>query len=563
MELTAFWSIIASAPISTLVGTNMQFVGDRKKLFNEIQPIAEGNKVEAAKNEVVRTAYKRLNTEWSDGMKKLVSDALPLAPQVIQGLERQKLMAQKRAEMMSSKDNIISKIENEADRITRAAQEHLERHNLIEDKIREARDAYIKRRSHGENILDEKALGKEFDKFIAPGVRDSMNKDGQQRDSSSDKQASYDNSTLLQALTVAGSGVGEIIADQMDATIAKRGDRVIAWDMIQHLKDSVDSQCIRQNSRDKDCNEKFTPKNPDRIYITGMGKHANETLSLKDFIVEIFQQNERDNGRVSLGDSLVGELSPAVDIIAEHIADGTISAGALLKLVGEHKVIIHQGNSKRFATEEQVKEAISELVSQQTSKSSSFEEFVANYANPDLAVNTIKHNLETLTGLDRALFAHHMPEEVLRKVGVRKSDIETMRQQVGNYVDDVFAAEVVRLAQHHPDELKKLGMTDNTIDSLKELALNVVRGNDKAVDIALHGRDRNLANSVSTAMLNEQMTAGADGQKVWTDAVGRAENIQGQIQRLRDDATKANGSYSERVERSRRGNDKPSPTLAT
>ena len=290
-----------------------------------------------------------------------------------------------------------------------------------------------------------------------------------------------------------------------------------------------------KSSEYEDCNHDFTTKSPEDITITGIGNRENDSFNLKEYIVEVFQQHERDRepnrnfydaktGKAidPLKGTMLTNLMPAVDIIAEHIADGTLSGDALYKLVGENKVIQHSASGARvFAKEDQVRKVIEEELTSVlgTREVIKIEEFMAKFADPALIQDTLKKNLESMQGMEKSLFASLFPDDILVQAGMKKQDIFAARKEAHEHAYDFVAATVMHLSKKSEEELKKLGVTEQESGAINALAQKVESGDLKAIKIAVDGRDKDLVDAVRTAGLLEQVKGGAKGAGFWTERV--------------------------------------------
>jgi hypothetical protein len=252
-----------------------------------------------------------------------------------------------------------------------------------------------------------------------------------------------------------------------------------------------------------------------------------------------------------MGEALVEQLMPAVDKIAKHLADTTMDANGLVHLVGDHKVIIHQGSARIFAKEESVEEAIEKLRGVNTSKEKvNTQEFFSNFADPALARDVIKKNALELPAKEKAVFAAVFPDELLTQAGLGKEAIEKLRKDAHATLYDVVAANTMEMAQQTPDELKETGLSKSEIRAITELANEIKHGHLEAVKVAVDGSERTVVSAIRTAALHQQIENKGDAaEKVWTDMIQKGASFREKLESTEAARTEQPKNFTDRVKK--------------
>jgi hypothetical protein len=473
---------IIGKPLIEIVSANGEHYKRRTELYDQVKSSIEGTGADYEKNEVIATAFGRVNAKWSRDMVRQIPDAIKIMAQgsVIYGDHKDYMRGRKTQFDLTNAGT------------SAPVDPHMQWFGQELDKI-DAMDVSEASKQSRRNAL-EKALD----------VRRGTGEHGRQKESSP--------FGILTPNTPGMIGLGaEFIGIAVDDyTESMVSDTSNAWDKIQTLKRFM--------------NEQRPEENPDRVRING--------VQLKKYIIDIFQQNELDRGRGRMGQALVEQLMPAVDKIAEGIADTTIDATALVHLVGDHKILMNDNGARIFVSEEKVDEVLEGLKGVNTSKERiNKEEFFSNFADPQTARDVIKTNIASFDGAEKALFVSVFPDELLAHAGMSKEAIAHERKIAHEFIYDVVVADTLQLAQQAPDELKKLGLTKKEIEAVQQLSDDIERGKEDAVKVAVDGADRTVISAIRTAALHKQIDEkGEHAEKVWTDMVKRGSSLREKIE---------------------------------
>jgi hypothetical protein len=235
-------------------------------------------------------------------------------------------------------------------------------------------------------------------------------------------------------------------------------------------------------------------------------------------VIQIFQQNEVDRGRIAFGDKLLPKLAPLTERIGEVIASGELDPISLVNLVGKGDVIKKDNNgNRRFITSEQLEIAIDEQRKNFGNREkTSLEELLANFQNPKIVGQAIKDNLRNLQGDDRAIFAALLSDDVLLKSGVKRKELPDLRARGCDVTCEFIKSVAVELAQKSPEELKAKGLSEKEIEAVSSFKELVYSGDKKAVISAIRSTGEDGTNQIKSAVLTSGLN---DKNFSWSAAI--------------------------------------------
>ncbi len=240
-------------------------------------------------------------------------------------------------------------------------------------------------------------------------------------------------------------------------------------------------------------------------------------------IIEIFQQNEVDRGRVAVGPALMDKLSPLAKRIGEIISNRELDPISLLDFVGKGNVIKKDTNgNRRFITTEQLEAVIEEERKKFGNREKApMEELLANFTNPKIVMQSIKDNLKTLEGDDKAIFAALFSDEVLLKSGVKKKELPEIRTRNCDITCEFIKSIAVEMAQKSPEELKAKNISEEEIVAVKKFNDLVNSGDKKTIDSAVRSTDEDGTNQIRKAVLSYGLND--KNPNFWRDAIGKTK----------------------------------------
>lgn len=582
------WGIVGAVQILDTIRASNKYARERKDLFTTLTPVMQHTGATLHNNEVIKVAYDDIHANWVSEMKKVMADIPSLLPAGVVALEEQ-VASSKRRKIRH--DDAAHAAKSEGASIIEANRDRARRW-LEHDRATDAELATELKRIQGLPAGEERDIAMHSYEASRDAIHDSRrnrwhedHSPAQEPEAKKEKTGNTYDKFMYIAAPFA-SLFSQKIKSNINEEIQNRKKRVRAWKMIEQLKVDLESQCGEKRFSDRDsfeaCEREFRAKSPDDISVTGMGKRDGEQINLREFIVELFQQHERDrepnrnfydkkSGKAidPLKGNMLANLMPAVDIIAENLANGTIAPDALYKLVGENKVIQHSASGARvFVKEAELRKYIDKELAPVlgTREVTKPEEFMAKFANPALVEDTLKKNLASMQGLEKAIFASLFPDDILEHAGVKKKEILELRRRAHEHAYDFVAASVMYLSKKSPEELKALGVSEKEGATISSMAQRLEDGDMKALKVAVDGHDKEVIDAVRTAGLLEQVKdGGKDGdRKFWTERVKEMSTVRAQLQKKYAKAKEEGrldegkdaapqGGYAERERQSRRG----------
>lgn len=523
------WGVVGTEQIAAAITASNKYALKRRELFAQLAPVMQATGSNLNNNEVIKVAYDELHNEWVSDMKRMVADLPALIPNFVFAWQDQVAANKRHKNIVPASTSAVN--------AAQAVLDHQEREINEWSKWVKTQESDLK-----EKYKDDPAtLQKHLD-----GLRERENDRLKQiyagkSTESTEEALNIDNKNTdkwLMAVTPFGAVASQIWKGSIEKAQEIKSKRVKAWKMIEHLRTEMENHCddkLARSSEYEECNHDFKSKSPEDIIISGKGNREGDSINLREYVIELFQQHERDlkpyrnfydtkTGKAidPIKGTMLTNLMPAVDVIAEGLADGTISVDALYKLLGENKVIKHTKSGARvYAKEQEVREYIEKELAPVlgTRELIKFEEFTAKFANPALIEETLKKNLEAMHGIEKSLFASLFPDDILVQAGMKKAEIFEARKQAHEYAYDFVAANVMYLSKKSAEELKALGVSEKESSVISAFAEKVDSGDTKALKIAVDGHDKQVIDAVRTAGLLEQVKTNGKGANFWTERV--------------------------------------------
>lgn len=238
---------------------------------------------------------------------------------------------------------------------------------------------------------------------------------------------------------------------------------------------------------------------------------------LSDQIVEIFQQNEVDRGRHSIGPALMDKFAPLAKEISDAISNRELDAISLVNLVGGGKII----NNRKFITEEQLDGLLeTERKTFGPREKATLEELLTNYQDPKRVMQAIKDNLKTLEGDEKAVFAALFSDDVLLKSGVKRKELHELRTRGHDVFCEFIKAKAVEISGKSPEELKAHNISEPEIQAVREFNELVSSGDKKAITSAIRSTGEDGTNQIKKAVLNYGLS---DTNFSWSAAIKSAK----------------------------------------
>lgn len=463
--------LIGFQPLMEVVHSVGQEVKKKSAIKEQMADVIASNGGNWKDNEVIKTAMEKADSLMWDGVKGAVAMLPTVFMNGMYALQGHKeLTAKKNEEFFGNLANSSHK--NSVKTSAEFAWEE-------EQKLKAKRKEFIDKKLEANQEGNTEDFGKFFDQHHQQEL-DDKRAERLARASSTQIPVQENTDSKLLALNLAGMGnvvLGQALKKSEDAKAPT------AYSMILKLQD----------------------------------KFANGDIfggaSLTKNIIDIIQQNEKERGRSAIGKVLLEKLEPLAERIGEVIARGEIEPLALIDLVGGGKIV----KNRVFVSEDKLEEILDvERKTFGTHQKTSYEEFLADFQNPDKIMKIISDNLKTLTGDEKALFATLLSEDVLLRAGVSKKDIQPLREQGHDFTYDFMIKQTQELAQHKPEELKeKYSISEQEIKGIMNLNKLIEAGKQEEVKSEIDSGK--FTKSVIATSLQEMATIG----KTWAEKVGK------------------------------------------
>lgn len=500
-ELTTIWGLFAARPISKFVGANSDYTTKRFKLSKDIKSICEASGADYTKNEVVRAAYHDLHENWMDDLKTVIPSLLAVVPHTLYATKltgdavtaRNREM--KNAEALAKLDKEQPGLSADELRLQHARARANERSQL---RATERKDFERRYAHEGWSKPQMNERFEEHMRYMEAHLGEDHLPAQDGKKPKGFLKRFMDNSNDSLSFTMF-AGVAQALGDELASSMQKkqrdRKDKSSSLEMIQRLEEQMQG---------------------------GMG--AREVQAR---VVEIFQRLEEEMGRTRFAGGLAEKLEESVKPIAENIANGRLSALALVKLAGEHQVIQHgEGGKRTFRSQAEVEAAIEASLGNTIKMNAdvSAEEFIASFANPLLAKETIKNNLQTMQGAEKDFFISVMPVEILQQAGMKKKDIQEHRRAAHERFYNEVAAGIIHIASLDEEALRSYGVSAEHIANIRALNEQIMAGDMESLKIAVDSRD-SAVSTVAQVGLAEQLENSGDGKGYWVQRTRESGNL--------------------------------------
>lgn len=548
------WGLLAAQPIDGVIGAGRQYSQARRELYQELEPVVSSTKASYKNNEVIRVAFDELHDQMVTDMKMVAANLPTLATYALFSVQHQLEFSKKRDkhfELTHELDSALDRVLSE--KISEKVVGQIEKKNAEQTLLEKKKKEFLRRTIKGPDgkTLSKPQLAQQFDEAVEEMRREQRYEQRRAVDAKFDvdhkgHNAERDNKfNFGMALAIpAAASVSQIIKNNIEEGGTDRGHKVNAWQMIKHLREEIGKDATESRGR----SGSDGVRSADDVYVTAIGAREGERITLKEYILEIFQEHERDRTGTyvrerdvgasakkqklidPMGPSLIAQLKPAIDTIAEYIADGRLDAYALVNLVGDNKVVCHKPNGARvFAKNTEMSAILDSLVSVMNTKENvKSEEFFSDFADPALIQGVLKRNLAEMKGKEKAYFAALFPDDILQRAGMNKNEIVATRKQAHEFMNEAVVATVRALAGKDAEYVKQLGLSENDMSAIGDLAKKVEEGDMQALLVATEGRNKEVIAAIRRAGLNAQ--ANKIDQGFWTKRIAESESIRTEVQ---------------------------------
>ena len=481
------WSTVFFQQIADMASNTRDYTQQRNELFKQFKPIAEASGAQVSVNEVMRTEYERAGKAFSASVKGMAGDVVTLVPNVIIAAQQQNALLNKQPFSFGKK-------------VAAEPKDNRSPEQLRQDIIRKEVD----RRLMG---LDSDHIDDAYRTKIAREVAQEINV-GKVSESANGGATKNDEKLMSDVLTY--TAFASPVVNSFFKTEADKSPS--AWEMIKKAKSEIDAVCSRKGN---EC--EFTAPDVKRIRI--------DNKPLPDYLVDIFQQNEKNRGRSEIAGVNLERLQEASVAISEALAKGLIDANALVLLVGEHKVIEHKAGTTSIVQEEELQASIDQLSTRLGKKMElSSDEFYKAFANPEAIRTQVKQDIESMEGLEKACFVTLIPENVAKNAGLSEAAIREARIQARDHMYGIVDTYMHKLQevveQAKPADLHEMGLTKKNVKSLKRFVDAMDSDQkDQALQSVVDGHQKEMLTVMASVMLNQEHDDKDGMRKDWTKLV--------------------------------------------
>lgn len=272
---------------------------------------------------------------------------------------------------------------------------------------------------------------------------------------------------------------------------------VSAYDMIKTLRKFLDD----------DPKQSSFPL-PEGMKVEGAKGSQADELKLKDYVIQIFQQHERDcNGDDARIPSRLDEkLDKMAELIAKDLREGKIDGMALVNLVGERKIVRNRG--KTVADEKIVRRELDRLHARLRHM---------EWVDPDhymaeasFSKDDLKKAWDGMQDDERDVFVSLVPVQALEAAGINGDEVRKRRQtREKQFADDI--TNVLKGAVALGDKvLKERELTESEIALFHEAnELTKEQGSEAIIQVLPGaGRQTNIAQPLTELVVRNALHGG-------------------------------------------------------
>ncbi len=297
-------------------------------------------------------------------------------------------------------------------------------------------------------------------------------------------------------VTLAAQSVG-------NAIFGKRMEKmqpISAYDMVSTLRQYLD----------EDPKQSAFPL-PEGMRVEGAKGPAADELPLAEYIVQIFQQHERDCGGddARVPSRLEGKLQEAAELIAEDLREGKLDGMALVNLVGERQIV--RNNGKTVADTNVVRREVNRLRAHL--RHIEWVDGDDYIADSSFSKQELKAAWDGMDDEERNIFVSLVPAQVLESAGVDAKEVRERRQLREQEFDKDVVAVLKGAVELGDEMLKKHTMTKEEIALFHEAEKAV---NEKGVEGIFKvmpgaGKEKNVAQPLTELVVRHTQYGGRLG----------------------------------------------------
>ena len=280
-------------------------------------------------------------------------------------------------------------------------------------------------------------------------------------------------------------------ADSYYTRYTKDIPKVSALDMILTLRQQID----KHSGQDR-----F--KLPDGMRIEGGKGYDAQHLPLADYIVQIFEQHERDcNGADGdIPDRLNEDLLKASTSIAKELKAGHLDALALIRLVGERKIVREGG--RKIVSMEDVAKQIDDM--KMTMRHVEWVDPKKYAADANFELKDVQASWKAAAEDEKQMLVALIPDQVLNAAGVPMDEVSKFKAHNVNEYNGILSGLTQALSGKGAEFLQKDGgLTHQEAEQILELGQQIKTQGAGAVESALpgHGNKQDITRPLANAVM--------------------------------------------------------------
>lgn len=247
---------------------------------------------------------------------------------------------------------------------------------------------------------------------------------------------------------------------------------------------------------------------PDGMRIEGARGSGATELPLAEYVQQIFQQHEKDSAgnEAHIPPRLTERLKEVSGQIAEALGNGQMDGLALVKLVGERKIV--KSGGKSIAE----REVVTHELDKQKAHMRHVEWVDAReyFADSSFSKEQLTEAWSAMAEEEKDLFVGMVPTQVLEAAGVKGEDIKERRQRREERFHEDLTHVVKGLVAMGDDTLKQLNATKPEIDLFHKAAQATSRHGAEAINQFLPsaGNSANLADPLTEILVHHAQHGG-------------------------------------------------------
>lgn len=259
-------------------------------------------------------------------------------------------------------------------------------------------------------------------------------------------------SNLVAGGTMLATFAAQTVGNAMFSQAMSKIQPVSAYDMILELKKQLDD--------DPKMDRYSLPKG---MHLDGKkGVDAN-TLTLSDYIVQVFQQHERDCDPTNkIGKRLQDKLKAVADKIADTLRSGDLDGMALIKLVGERKIVKQEGKS--ICTDEMLEHQLDYMKAKM--RHLTFVDEKEYFSDANFSRKQLKDSWAAMKDDERNVFMNFVPLEVLEAAGISGPDLKARRDARTKQLNDDYNKVISAFMGMGDEKLLQLEATPGEVEML-------------------------------------------------------------------------------------------------